>query len=150
MGPCPRRQYVADVPGELRDFMDLVEAHYGKRPVIYVTSQFNRVYLNGDFENEISWVASLFRPPSIRRQNWLFWQFHHRGRRPGIRGPVDLNAFRGSMSDLAALTLAELANRAGVALVAWQTRLFFRFRKHTCLPASAQCHDGISVPQTDI
>lgn len=104
MGPCPRRQHVADVRGELLAFMDLVESHYRKRPVVYVTSEFNRAYLDGYFEGESFWVSSLFRPPSFRRRSWLFWQFHHRGRRPGIRGPVDLNAFRGSMNDLAAMT----------------------------------------------
>ncbi len=103
MGPCPRGQYVADVRGELLAFMELVESHYGRRPVVYVTSEFDRAYLDGYFESESFWVSSLFRPPLFRKQSWLFWQFHHRGRRPGIRGPVDLNAFRGSMNDLAAI-----------------------------------------------
>jgi GH25 family lysozyme M1 (1,4-beta-N-acetylmuramidase) len=47
--------------------------------------------------------APFFLPPSIREPRWLFWQFHHRALRPGIRGPVDLDAFRGSTGDLAAI-----------------------------------------------
>jgi lysozyme len=103
MGPCPPGQSVADVRGEMLAFMNLVEAHYGKRPVVYVTPEFYQAYLDGYFGTESFWVRSLFLPPSIREHSWLFWQFHHRGLRPGIRGPVDLDAFRGSTSDLAAI-----------------------------------------------
>jgi lysozyme len=103
MGPCTSRPPVADIKGEILAFMDLVEAHYGKRPFVYVTREFNQAYLDGHLAAENFWVRSLFLPPAIRRANWLLWQYHHRGRRPGINGPVDLNAFRGSKSEFAAL-----------------------------------------------
>ncbi len=102
MGPCPRGQTV-DVRGEMLAFMNLIEAHYGKRPVVYVTREFDQAYLDGHFETESFWVRNLFWPPAIRKHRWLFWQFHHRGQRRGIGGPVDLDAFRGSASDLAAM-----------------------------------------------
>jgi lysozyme len=104
MGPCPRGQIVPDMRREMLAFMSLVEAHYGKRPVVYVTREFDQAYLNGYFETESFWVRSLFWPPSIRTNHWLFWQFHHRGQRPGISSPVDLDAFRGSASDLVEMT----------------------------------------------
>jgi lysozyme len=103
MGPCPSGETVADIRGEMLAFMNTVEAHYGKRPLVYVTYEFHQAYLDGSAATERFWVRSLFLPPSIREQSWLFWQFHHRGLRPGIRGPVDLDAFRGSMDDLAAI-----------------------------------------------
>ena len=31
--------------------------------------------------------------------DWVFWQFDHRGSVPGVRGDVDLNAFHGSRQD---------------------------------------------------
>jgi lysozyme len=104
MGPCPRGQTVVDIRGEMLVFMNLVEAHYGKRPVVYVTWEFHQTYLDGYFETESFWVRSLFWPTSIRKDQWLFWQFHNGGRRPGIRGPVDLDAFRGSQGELLAMT----------------------------------------------
>jgi lysozyme len=104
MGPCPSGQTVTDIRGEMLAIKSLVEAHYGKRPVVYVTHEFHQAYLNGCCANESFWVRSLFLPPAIREKSWLFWQFHHRGLRPGIRGPVDLDAFRGSPNDLVALT----------------------------------------------
>jgi lysozyme len=103
MGPCPPGQSVADIRGEMLAFMNLVEAHYGKRPVVYVTREFHQAYLDGYFGTETFWVRRLFLPPSIRERSWLYWQFHHRAQRPGIRGPVDLDAFRGSTGDLAAI-----------------------------------------------
>jgi lysozyme len=104
MGPCPHGQTVADVRGEMLVFMNLIEAHYGKRPVVYITLDFHQAYLDGYFETESFWVRSLFLPPSIRTHQWLFWQFHHLGQRPGIHGPVDLDAFRGSPSEFVAMT----------------------------------------------
>jgi lysozyme len=103
MGPCTAGSAVADIRGEMLAFMNAIEAHYGKRPIVYVTYEFHRAYLDGYAGTERFWVRSLFLPPSIREQGWLFWQFHHRGQRPGIRGPVDLDAFRGSLADLAAI-----------------------------------------------
>jgi lysozyme len=104
MGPCPRGQAVADIRSEMLVFMNLVEAHFGKRPVVYVTPEFHQAYLDRYFETESFWVRSLLWSPSIRKHRWVFWQYHNRGRRPGIRGPVDLDAFCGSPSDLAAMT----------------------------------------------
>jgi len=102
MGPCASGPAVADVRGELLAFMALVETHYGKRPIVYTTREFHDAYLAGHLAGETFWVRSLFWPPTIRGESWLLWQYHHRGSRPGIKGPVDLNAFRGSSSDFAA------------------------------------------------
>lgn len=104
MGPCAPGRSVADIRGEMLAFMTEIEAYYGKRPIVYVTYEFHRAYLHGYNGTERFWVRSLFVPPLIEQQRWLFWQFHHRGVRPGIRGPVDLDAFRGSMDDLMAMT----------------------------------------------
>lgn len=68
-----------------------------------MTREFHDAHLDGHFAAERFWVRSLFWPPPIRTQNWLLWQYHNRGRRPGVSGPVDLNVFRGSRGDLAAL-----------------------------------------------
>jgi lysozyme len=85
-------------------FLNAVETHYGTRPVVYVTSEFYRAHLAGKSGTERFWVRSLLLPPGVERERWLFWQFHDRGRRAGIRGPVDLDAFRGSINDLVVMT----------------------------------------------
>ena len=105
MGPCRSGPRVADVAHEIAVLMTAVEAHYGRRPVIYTTGEFDAAYFQGRLANDRFWARNLwapFLPPLFRRKQWVLWQYHNRGRRPGINGPVDLNAFRGSRADFAA------------------------------------------------
>ena len=44
--------------------------------------------------------CSIVVPPWFRTGQWRIWQYHNAGRRPGISGPVDLNAFRGTRREL--------------------------------------------------
>lgn len=94
MGPCKSLPQINDLVGELKTFIDQVAAHYGQRPLIYTTSEFHRAHLRGALTTERFWIRSLVTPPRIRQSNWVIWQYHNRGRRPGITGPVDLNVAR--------------------------------------------------------
>ncbi len=87
----------ANLQVELTAFMDKIEAHYGVRPVLYSTSSYIGAHL--DDPDEELWLAGYSRSP---RRDWLFWQFTDRGRVDGIAGPVDLNVYRLSASDLQA------------------------------------------------
>jgi lysozyme len=93
-GPCRTRPALTDVAGEARVFLDRVAAHYGRRPVVYTTEEFHDAYL-ARMTGERFWMRSLFVRPRARAGEWVLWQHHHRGRRRGVSGPVDLNAFRG-------------------------------------------------------
>ena len=101
MGPCRTGPAVADVLQEIETFLALIEAHYGRRPLIYTTSEFHNAYLAGRLAGEQFWLRSLVIPPRFGGRSWTFWQYHNRGRRPGIAGEVDLNAFNGSRLDFA-------------------------------------------------
>lgn len=101
MGPCRRGPTAADVTGEIHAFLDAVEAHYGVRPVLYTTREFHDAHLS-DFPRERFWIRSLFAQPAFRENDWVIWQHHNKARRPGVAGPVDLNAFRGDEAALAA------------------------------------------------
>lgn len=103
MGPCRQGPAMPDIVAELTEFIAIVEAHYGKRPILYITPEFDAAYLAGRFETERFWVRSILVPPSVRKDSWIIWQYHNMGRRNGVVGPVDLNAFRGSKKELAAL-----------------------------------------------
>lgn len=100
MGPCRDTAQIKDVVTELRVFLDLVGQHYGKRPVIYTTREFHDAFLLGAFPKERFWIRSLIVEPGFREAQWLFWQYHNRGRRPGVGSPVDLNAYRGAQAEL--------------------------------------------------
>jgi lysozyme len=104
MGPCQNGAPVGNVAQEIETFLALVEKHYGRRPLIYTTAEFHDAYLTGQFPHDRFWIRSLVIPPLFRHQQWVLWQYHNRGRRPGVQGPVDLSAFRGSKTDFAAFT----------------------------------------------
>jgi lysozyme len=96
LGPCRSSPQVADLVGEIGRFIAMLAQHYRRRPILYTDAWFNAVYLRGHFTREMFWTRSIFLPPWFRTSQWLIWQYHHCGRRAGVTGPVDLNAFRGS------------------------------------------------------
>lgn len=96
MGPCTKTPAYKNVVFQVTDFLDRLEKHYGLRPVLYISEEFNRVHLSGKLEGEKFWARSLFLPPTFRKDSWIFWQYHNSGERDGVTGPVDLNVFRGS------------------------------------------------------
>jgi lysozyme len=102
MGPCSSGTPIADVPQELEAFLAALAGHYGRRPLIYTTAEFHDAYLQGQFPNDRFWIRSLVFPPLWRYRQWILWQYHDRGQRRGVQGPVDLNAFRGSPQDFVA------------------------------------------------
>jgi lysozyme len=101
MGPCRQGPAVKDVVVEARVFLDRVEAHYGARPLIYTTREFHDAYLSA-ITGERFWIRSIAREPAFRERDWVIWQHHNRGHKRGVRGPIDLNAFRGDAAALAA------------------------------------------------
>jgi lysozyme len=96
---CASREAVAQIEA----FLDAVEAHYGARPILYVTRQFHDAH-ERDFPRERFWIRSLYAPPEFRRGDWVIWQHHNGAHRPGISEPVDLDAFRGNEAALLRLT----------------------------------------------
>lgn len=95
-GNCARRPSRAALQIELASFLKAVEAHYRARPILYTTRAFHDAYLRGAFKGYGFWARSIYLEPDFRTSSWLIWQFHERARKPGIKGPVDLNVFRGS------------------------------------------------------
>jgi lysozyme len=106
MDPCLSGAGVVNVAAEIEAFLSRLETYYGRRPIIYTTAEFHDAYLSGRFEHEQFWIRSVMLPPSFRTRQWIIWQYHNRGRRAGVQGPVDLNAFRGSKQDFAAFVQA--------------------------------------------
>ena len=101
LGPCRESPAITDVVGEVRTFLARVEAAHGRRPILYVTEEFHDLYLR-PLRGERFWIRALFQRPTFREGEWVLWQHHNRGRRSGVRGPVDINALRGSLASLRA------------------------------------------------
>ena len=96
MGPWKSLPQIKEVVTELKSFIELIEKHYAKRPITYTTREFHQRYLRRQLNDESYWIRSLVTPPRILQSDWVIWQYHNRGRRPGIIGPVDLNVARQS------------------------------------------------------
>ena len=105
-GNCAARPTKPALHRELGDFLQRVERHFAQVPILYTTRPFHARYLAGGFGGYGLWLRSLVLEPSFGDRPWLLWQFHDRGRRPGIDGPVDLNVFRHGRDDLRLLLLA--------------------------------------------
>ena len=92
---------VTQLKREAKIFLDIVENHYGVRPIIYTNVDFYTRNLGDEFDAYPLWVAHYYQPshPRIKR-GWSFWQHSDEGRVNGINGKVDFNVFNGDSSDL--------------------------------------------------
>ncbi len=108
---CTRRPAREDIHREMNVWLKAIEAHYGKRPVIYTSVDFHRDRLVGAFDDYHIWVRSVAGHPSLRYggRRWHFWQHTATGAVPGVNGNVDRNVFYGSASDWAKFVNGKLA-----------------------------------------
>ncbi|RUU44045.1 MAG: lysozyme [Mesorhizobium sp.] len=100
VGNCPRRPSPEELNVELSAFLRPVEAAFGKTAILYVTDEAARVYA-GQIVGRPHWVRSLALWPG--HDDWIYWQYHDRGRVDGISGDVDLNVLQGGQEKLAEL-----------------------------------------------
>lgn len=85
-------------------FCDLIEEHYGCRPLIYTSSSFYDNILGRAFNVYPLFIArySTSQPTLKSGNDWVMWQFSERGRIRGISTNVDLSCFNKgrSLSDI--------------------------------------------------
>lgn len=95
---CKTRPNPATVRKEMQRFMDRLQAHYGKRPIIYTSVDFHRDNLVGYFDNYHFWVRSVAAHPkeNYATRRWAFWQYTSTGIVPGVKGQTDINVFSGT------------------------------------------------------
>ncbi|MES2666567.1 MAG: GH25 family lysozyme [Pseudomonadota bacterium] len=100
---CTTRRDGATIRAEARIFLDIVGAHYGKRPVIYTSVDFFRDNDLGQIRGVDFWLRAVAKHPSdlYPGQTWTFWQYTSTGIVPGVPGKADINVFAGSRADWA-------------------------------------------------
>ncbi len=91
---------------EAKKWLDIVEQHYGVKPIIYTNVDFYKRNLGSEFDQYPLWVAHYYqtRQPRIAR-GWSFWQHSDEGRVNGIVSKVDFNVFNGDSSEFKNLLL---------------------------------------------
>jgi lysozyme len=97
---CPRTVPRIKALAKIRTMLAAMEAHSGKKPIIYTDINFHADIFEGttEFDDYAFWLRSVADVPSERYENrpWEFWQFTATGTIPGISGDVDRNAFFGT------------------------------------------------------
>ena len=98
---CTHRPEPAKVRSEMKIFLNALERHYGKRPVIYTTPDFYEQNIAGHFRGETFWLRTVKAHPRVAYpgRDWAFWQYTGTGVVPGVSGNTDINVFAGSKSD---------------------------------------------------
>ncbi len=79
-------------------FAQLLEKHYGCKPMIYTGSSFYNSYLAGRIKGYKLFIARYSKlEPKLSDATWTLWQFSERGRIAGIDTHVDLCRFNRGM-----------------------------------------------------
>lgn len=85
---------------DLKLFVEAVERHYGKRPLIYSGQNFYNRYLSGHFPQHQFMIAryNSDRPLLSDGKDYIIWQYSESGRIPGIRTAVDRSRIIGDFT----------------------------------------------------
>ena len=85
----------------IKNWLNIVEQHYGVKPILYSGDKFYKSYLKGHgFDKYILWIANYNRVEEPKTKFWSFWQFSDKGKTKGINEHVDFDVFNGSEQEL--------------------------------------------------
>ncbi len=82
---------------ELKEYIAVIEGHYGVKPIIYTYAFFYKENLQNELSDYPLWIAHYEledRRPQLDR-DWQFWQHSEKGNVSGINVKVDMNVFYG-------------------------------------------------------
>lgn len=92
-----------EIEEKIKIWLELVEASYGVKPIIYSSKSFIADNLSSGFNKYPLWIAAYSKsvPKGLGDwESWSIWQHSQSGEIVGINGAVDLSVFSGSKDDL--------------------------------------------------
>ncbi len=98
----PKHQSVERLLEGVQNWLEIVEKHYGVKPIIYSGENFYNRNLKDHFPDHKIWIAKYSVFNEKMKDDWQFWQFTDKGTVPGIKTTVDLNIFKGNRQDIKA------------------------------------------------
>ncbi|QQE77678.1 GH25 family lysozyme [Alicyclobacillus sp. SO9] len=84
-------------------WVEELEAQIHRTPLIYVSPYFANTYLPDKLVSTPLWIANweVSSPADVKQwSDWTFWQYSNKGSVAGIKGPVDLDVYKGTVSAL--------------------------------------------------
>ena len=95
---CKLRPPAQTVRSEMRTFLEIIERHYGKKPIIYTSVDFFDDNGLATFHGYPYWLRSVAGHPRDKYGGhpFTFWQYTGTGVVPGIDGNADISVFNGS------------------------------------------------------
>lgn len=101
----PREQSIARLKVGLQRWLDVVEKHYGVKPIIYSGESYYNDFLKEDFSDYPFWIANYTAFYEEIDSDWSLWQISENGNVNGIKGCVDVNIYNGTSLDLKKLLI---------------------------------------------
>ena len=101
----PRNQSMDSLRVGLKRWLDLVEGHYGVKPIVYSGDSYFTDFLEKEFKDYTLWIANYNFWVEEPKKHWDFWQFSEKGTVKGIKGFVDLNMFKSDVEELEELCI---------------------------------------------
>ncbi|MDR2223404.1 MAG: glycoside hydrolase family 25 protein [Flavobacteriaceae bacterium] len=96
----PKTQTMENLRKGLKNWMSIVENHYGVKPILYSGENYYVNHLKEWFPDHTIWIANYNFFVEEIKPDWHFWQFSEKGVVEGIDGKVDLNIFQGNRNDM--------------------------------------------------
>ena len=94
---------VEETRAELQSLLDVLEAYYGVKPLIYATESSYSTYIRGAFDEYPLWIRNVYFSPNMGMPGkWTFWQYDSEARLRGYSGEekyIDLNVFHGKEAE---------------------------------------------------
>lgn len=79
---------------EALKWLETIEGHYGRKPIVYTGSSFARDWLSKRItDNYPVWIAH-YEKDRPDFDGWTFWQFTDKAVVKGVPGPVDLSVMK--------------------------------------------------------
>jgi lysozyme len=76
----------------LKQFLKMIETHYGVKPMIYCVNSFYNKHLSYGYSDYKFMVGRYGKnSPNMKRGQWTIWQFSETGVVKGIERKVDVN-----------------------------------------------------------
>lgn len=101
----PKNQSLDSLKKGLHRWLEMVDAYYKVKPIIYTGEKYYHDFLKEEFSEYTFWIANYNFFVEQIKEDWLFWQFTEKATIKGINGKVDVNIYNGTPKMLEYLTI---------------------------------------------